>query len=109
MKPDADPLALLLDALADRILARMTTASSDELVAFPFGVEERAARKLVRDGALPAARIGRRLYVKRSDLLALVERLATVRVTGDVGADYLKVATEAHARAGRTRGRRVGS
>lgn len=48
----------------------------DELIGFPFGLEANAARKLVRDGTLRAARIGRRWYAKRSDVLALVDRLA---------------------------------
>ena len=51
-------------------------SAPDELVAYPFGLEREAARRLMRDGHLPAARIGRRVYARRSDVLALVERLA---------------------------------
>ena len=49
---------------------------ADDLVAFPFGLEAAAARSLVRRGKLRAARIGRRLYAKRSDVLALVDAVA---------------------------------
>lgn len=44
----------------------------DELVAFPFGLDARTARALVRSGELPSRKLGRRLYARRSDLLALV-------------------------------------
>jgi hypothetical protein len=48
----------------------------DELVPFPFGnIERNAARALMREGHLPVAKIGRKFYARRSDVLALVERL----------------------------------
>jgi len=48
----------------------------DELVPFPFGnLERNAARALIRDGHLPVAKIGRKFYARRSDMLALVERV----------------------------------
>lgn len=50
---------------------------ADELLEFPFGLEEAAARKLIRAGHLLAAKIGRKLYAKRSDLVALVDKLAS--------------------------------
>ena len=58
-------------------------APPDELVPFPFGLEVSAARKLVRDGTLRAARIGRRFYAKRSDVVGLVDRLAQTRPAND--------------------------
>lgn len=58
-----------------RIEAASPVLAPDELVAFPFGLECKAAKALIRDGTLPAARIGRRQYALRSDLLALVEKL----------------------------------
>ena len=59
-------------------------AAPDELLPFPFGLEEDAAAKsLVRTGKLRAVKIGRRLYAKRSDVLALVDKLARVEPTKD--------------------------
>jgi hypothetical protein len=55
----------------------VTTPAPDELVAFPFGLEAAAARALVRTGTLRAAKLGRRLYARRSELLSLVDKLAT--------------------------------
>ncbi len=72
-----DPVALLIaalaDPLADRIAVRLKREQCDELVAFPFGLEARAARALVRARTLPTRKIGRRVYARRSDLLALVD------------------------------------
>jgi len=48
----------------------------DELVPFPFGqLERNAARALIRDGHLPVVKLGRKFYARRSDVLALVDRL----------------------------------
>lgn len=47
----------------------------DELIAYPFNIEAKAARYLVRSGKLRAVKIGRRLYARRSDVLALVDTL----------------------------------
>ena len=58
-----------------RIEAASPVLAPDELVAFPFGLEGKAAKALIRDGTLPAARIGRGLWAKRSDILGLVEKL----------------------------------
>jgi hypothetical protein len=55
-------------------------SAPDELVPFPFGNFERnAARALMREGHLPVAKIGRKFYARRSDVLALIEKLATVQ------------------------------
>lgn len=62
-----------------RIEAASPVLAPDELVAFPFGLEGKAAKALVRNGTLPTARIGRRTYARRSDVLALVEKLASRR------------------------------
>jgi hypothetical protein len=59
--------------LVDAISEQRPVSRSDELVAFPFGLERRAARGLVREGRLTTTRIGRRVYTKRSALLALVD------------------------------------
>lgn len=63
-----------------RIEAPRSTLAPDELVAFPFGLEARAARALVNDGTLTAAKIGRRLYAKRSEIVALVDKLSAKAV-----------------------------
>ena len=51
---------------------RATSGENDILVAFPFGLERAAARVLIRSGELSARKIGRAIYARRSDLLALV-------------------------------------
>ena len=45
----------------------------DDLIAFPFGLEVNAARSLIKSGELPARKIGRRWYAKRSAVLALID------------------------------------
>lgn len=75
-----------------RIESAPPVAAPDELLAVDgLDIEQAAIRKLVRNGTLRAARIGRRLYVRRSDLLALIDRLAIEprrEPTGSVAADY---------------------
>ena len=63
----------------------------DELVVFPFGLEPRAARTLVRKGTLTAAKIGRRLYAKRSAILALVDKLAKSPAKVEPTASYAEL------------------
>jgi len=80
--------------VGESILVRVEAvrvAAPDELVAFPFGLERAAAARAIRDGHLPAARIGRRVYARNSDVLALVGKLALTTkpmMSGDVGDDY---------------------
>lgn len=63
-------------------------AAPDELVAFPFGIaEEAAARSLVRTKKLRAVKIGRRLYARRSDVLALADTLDHAQAANDSSAD----------------------
>ncbi len=52
---------------------------ADDLVAFPFGLEENAARGLIKRGELRARKIGRRWYAKRSDVLGLIDRAPPVQ------------------------------
>ena len=62
--------------LVIRIPPSPPPGAPDELVPFPFGnIERNAARALMREGHLPVAKIGRKFYARRSDVLALVERL----------------------------------
>ena len=63
------------------IVLRQVTApqaAPDELVEIhATGLELRAVLALIKDGTLPSAKIGRRSYCKRSDLVRLVDKLAT--------------------------------
>ena len=61
---------LVLEALA----AQRTETTQDELLTLDrTGMERAALLKLIELGSLPAARIGRRWYVRKSDLLRLVD------------------------------------
>jgi hypothetical protein len=75
MRPD-DPRVLAVAAalvgLLNALRGERQTEQADELVAYPFGLERRAARELVRSGRIPTVRLGRRTYGRRSALLALV-------------------------------------
>ena len=90
-----------LRVLAEALGVSGAAAAADALLAFPFGLERAAAAALVRDGVLPAAKIGRRFYARRSDVLALVERLAkpaAVKATGvDVAGDLASIAAKTRA------------
>jgi|HubBroStandDraft_5_1064220.scaffolds.fasta_scaffold586471_2 hypothetical protein len=69
----------------------------DDLVAFPFSLEKNAARQLIASGELPARKLGRRWYCKRSDLLALIDNAPSVPPARASGADLrvdLKVIAE---------------
>jgi hypothetical protein len=69
------------------ILQTVYQQAPDDLLAFPFGFEVAAARSLVRRGKLRAARIGRRVYAKRSDVLALVDALSALEARPDPQTD----------------------
>lgn len=45
------------------------------LLKFPFGLEAEAARRLIRDGHLLVARIGRSDYARTADVAGLVNKL----------------------------------
>jgi hypothetical protein len=83
----ADPFSGLLDALAERVAARL--GDRDELVAVAakplaaLGLELRAIQRLVADGKLRAVRIGRRVFTRRAYLLALVDELAPATAADD--------------------------
>jgi hypothetical protein len=101
-----DPSAVLeaLRVLAEA-LGLATGAATDELVRLPGPLERAAADRLVRDGLLPAVKIGRHKYSRRSDLLALVERLAkpapVAAIGNDVRADLAAIAARTRAGGGR--------
>ncbi|MGH7297944.1 MAG: helix-turn-helix domain-containing protein [Polyangiaceae bacterium] len=69
---------------------------ADDLVSFPFGLEENAARGLIKRGELRARKIGRRWYAKRSDVLGLIDNappVAPARASGvDLRGDLEKIA-----------------
>jgi hypothetical protein len=75
----------------------------DELLTIDScGLDDATARRLIKDGTRPAARIGRRLYVRRSDVLALVDRLAVTSkpaLRGDPESDYAELVRSAKRRA----------
>jgi hypothetical protein len=92
--PDAAPTEQVIERSADgavTIIRNTYQAAPDELITFPFGLESRAAKKLVESGKLPAAKIGRHTDARRSDVLALVDRLAKKKPTptlSEADADY---------------------
>ena len=62
--------------LVIRLPPAQAPTAPDELLPFPFGrLERNAARALIRDGHLPVVKLGRKFYARRSDVLALVDRL----------------------------------
>lgn len=83
IRPDAEPISRSIESADDgavTITKIVYQAAPDELLPFPFGLEEEAAAKsLVRTGKLRAVKIGRRLYARRSDVLSLVDTLAEER------------------------------
>jgi hypothetical protein len=87
--------ALLALLAATGLLETGKSEPGDELVAFPFGLERRAARSLVRTRRLAVERIGRRLYTRRSALVALVE--ASPHAPSPVVADPAEAARAAYA------------
>lgn len=86
-------------ALIIRVEAAAPMLAPDGLVVFPFGLEKSAARALVAKGTLRTAKIGRLRYAKRSDIVALVDKLAAIPAAkGDVQADYTALVKSARAR-----------
>ena len=82
-KPEKIPMRLattgnsaldaLVDAVADRIIARMNVTTDKRLftvaeAATYIGRSQKAVRTMVERGVLPAVRDGRRLHFDRSDL-----------------------------------------
>lgn len=72
----SDTLAALVSQVADAIAERVN--APDALVVLPDVLEQAACMRLVREGALPACKIGRKWYARRSDVLALVEKLRPI-------------------------------
>jgi hypothetical protein len=65
----AERLALLVPLM----LAMTGTTTPDELLAVAsLNVEQAAIRAEIKSGRLPSVKLGRALYVRRSDLLGLV-------------------------------------
>lgn len=80
--------------MLDGIIIKQTIhqAAPDELVPFPFGLEEkRAAKWLVQKRKLATVKLGRRVYARRSDVLALVETLASDEPANDAPDTYAAV------------------
>src|ERR1700722_179041 len=76
MRPD-DPRVLAVAAaivgLVDALASERCERVGDDLVPLAdAGIERRALRRLIREGRVRATRIGRRVYVARADLGALL-------------------------------------
>lgn len=105
-----DPLAGLIDALAARLADRLGVP--DELVAVAaepleaMGLELAAVRALVTSGRLKAVRIGRRVFTKRSYLLAMVDELPAAVSTPAVPVETHDELQEAVARAAKRKERK---
>ena len=65
-------VATAILALVDAFAGERPGDTADELIAFPFGLERRAASDLARSGRIPTVRLGRRTFTRRSALIALV-------------------------------------
>ena len=77
IRPDDPRVVLIAAAIVALVPTSPAPVMADELVPLAkAGVDAGALRRLVRRGILPAARIGRSVYVRRSDLVALVDKLA---------------------------------
>lgn len=70
-----------------RIEIAQPSAAPDDVIEFPFGFEKTAARKLVRKGILKTTKIGRRIYARRSAVLALVDNNRSSKAGSDVDID----------------------
>lgn len=81
-----------------RVEAVPPVQAPDELLTLDrCGLDDQTARRLIREGTLPAARLGRRYFVRRSDVLGLIDKLPareplqrTKAVSADTG-DYATV------------------
>jgi hypothetical protein len=110
--PAPDLLATLVDALAERIGARLSASPPDTLVPIAadaidaLGLELRAVQRLIADGRLKAVEIGRRKFTKASYLLALVDELPAVGRAHAVAVDGHDELQEAFAAAARRRAAR---
>ena len=98
IRPPSTPGETIARVIADAITALAPQAPPDELLSFPFGLEPRAARALVRNGTLTAAKIGRRTYARRSDVLALVDKLAKKPAKTEPIAGYADLVANARGR-----------
>ncbi len=63
-----------LDAFAEQFAALVLqhVKAGDDLVELPGPFEASAAERLRKSGELPARKVGRRWYARKSDMLALV-------------------------------------
>jgi excisionase family DNA binding protein len=77
-----DPRVLAVAAAVVNLFDALATEdrgpTSDGIVALSeAGIERRALRRLIREGRVRSTRIGRRVYVSRADLTALVTAAPT--------------------------------
>ena len=109
------PIAALASALRAQAAVLLTTAEAierhapaveeaDALVALADApLERRTMRRLVESGELPAVRVGRRRYCRRSDLLRLVDRRRPAASEPDDAVGALDELREMGRRAGAAR------
>ncbi len=100
MRPD-DPRVLAVAAaivgLFDAIAAKRRGDVADDLVPLAdAGIERRALRRLIREGRVRATRIGRRVYVARADLGALLTNGSPVVPAANASSDPAEAARAAY-------------
>ena len=90
----ASAIVGLVDALAAE---RSAGKASDDLVPMAdAGIERRALRRLIREGRVRATRIGRRTYVSRADLGALLTTRAPLAPAAGAKSDPADAARAAY-------------
>ena len=96
-----DPRVLAVAAaivgLFDAIASERRGDGADGLVPMAdAGIERRALRRLIREGRVRATRIGRRVYVARADLGALLTTRAPLAPTAGAKSDPAEAARAAY-------------
>jgi hypothetical protein len=90
-------LAKIADGLRELVEAEDATQADVELVPLAdAGIERRALRRLIREGRVRAARIGRRVYVARTDLGALLTTRAPLAPAAAAKSDPAEAARAAY-------------
>lgn len=87
LAPDHPAVARLSVAIAEVLTAVALTrepAQPDDLVALSdLGEAQRELRRRIRKGELPAVKLGRAWWIRRSDLAALATRQEAIAATDD--------------------------
>ena len=86
---------VIIDHFAAAILQRIQ--GGDDLVELPGPLEPLAAQRLRKSGELPARKVGRKWFCRRSDLLALIPARMPANVVTQADSDevaYAKLRVE---------------